>query len=499
MAKSDPQTDQSNVRRETHESALPHGAASRRDQADVSHDVNPSPQASEPANDSAEQRRSANQPASKSDWGLSARKEGMTRETKIGMLLILVLVCAFAFVVYRKFENRDDLLEESIASKTDHGHKSEKSAANQNRQVKPYNNDDDHSHETAANQPQAQKEPPIASGEHAEHAVQNGTQEPRRLNTGQATPQWTLGENTGSHENNQTGNAHVHAPTKKNPFEFASQSKSLTDAQQQQPGRIDPHDQSQQTFRQSQQTFRQSQQTFRLQPQTEFPQGQAASSQSGFGSGEAYNPFANNGPGSSAGTRNGTSDTTRIDGDHDHNHGFPGKTISLAGTTPMKKESAVPIFGDHQGTTGNPDFQNSPRQDGTTGDRFSTRRQPAPARQTFGTEPDGRRQVGFEQNHQGNGQTEQSQTGNLGKRNDSRFGSFSPGKSSSGQAKSATVVWPKTGTANLQDNRTQKFGSSSQSGSGAALKNKASDSDQDWGKNEKIPSFSGRQPANNLS
>lgn len=59
------------------------------------------------------------------DWGLSKRKPAMSRETKIGLVLILVLVGAFGFVVVRKMQRRDDFLAETedVDSKRHKHHK----------------------------------------------------------------------------------------------------------------------------------------------------------------------------------------------------------------------------------------------------------------------------------------------------------------------------------------------------------------------------------------
>jgi nucleoid-associated protein YgaU len=43
-----------------------------------------------------------------SDWGLSDSKSGMSREMKIGLVLILLLALAFGYVVYRKIQNAND-------------------------------------------------------------------------------------------------------------------------------------------------------------------------------------------------------------------------------------------------------------------------------------------------------------------------------------------------------------------------------------------------------
>lgn len=44
------------------------------------------------------------------EWGFSSGRKGMARETKIGMALILLLMCAFGFVVYRKVQQQQESL-----------------------------------------------------------------------------------------------------------------------------------------------------------------------------------------------------------------------------------------------------------------------------------------------------------------------------------------------------------------------------------------------------
>ena len=52
---------------------------------------------------------------SDSDWGFSSRRPSMAKETKIGLLLILVLLGAFGFVVFRQY-NKDGSLLAKITS-----------------------------------------------------------------------------------------------------------------------------------------------------------------------------------------------------------------------------------------------------------------------------------------------------------------------------------------------------------------------------------------------
>jgi nucleoid-associated protein YgaU len=47
---------------------------------------------------------------SDSDWGFSSRRPSMAKETRIGLLLILVLLGAFGFVVYRQYNKDGNLL-----------------------------------------------------------------------------------------------------------------------------------------------------------------------------------------------------------------------------------------------------------------------------------------------------------------------------------------------------------------------------------------------------
>jgi|GEM_PF-3351988 len=47
------------------------------------------------------------------DWGLSERKPGMARETKIGLTVIFLLLCAFSFVVFQKVQQRNAQLANS--------------------------------------------------------------------------------------------------------------------------------------------------------------------------------------------------------------------------------------------------------------------------------------------------------------------------------------------------------------------------------------------------
>lgn len=54
--------------------------------------------------------RAAGASGSDADWGFSSGSKGMARETKIGLALILVLLCAFGFVVYKKVHSENDLL-----------------------------------------------------------------------------------------------------------------------------------------------------------------------------------------------------------------------------------------------------------------------------------------------------------------------------------------------------------------------------------------------------
>lgn len=44
------------------------------------------------------------------EWGFSSGRKGMARETKIGLALILLLMCAFGFVVYRKVQQQQESL-----------------------------------------------------------------------------------------------------------------------------------------------------------------------------------------------------------------------------------------------------------------------------------------------------------------------------------------------------------------------------------------------------
>jgi nucleoid-associated protein YgaU len=66
-----------------------------------------------------------------SDWGLSDRKSGMSREMKVGLLLILLLAGAFGYVVYRKIQNANDFPDiDGVATTHDQ-------SSRRNRRVEP--------------------------------------------------------------------------------------------------------------------------------------------------------------------------------------------------------------------------------------------------------------------------------------------------------------------------------------------------------------------------
>jgi hypothetical protein len=50
---------------------------------------------------------------SDADWGFSTGSKGMSKETKIGLALIVVLLSALGFVVWKKWEERSDLLAQA--------------------------------------------------------------------------------------------------------------------------------------------------------------------------------------------------------------------------------------------------------------------------------------------------------------------------------------------------------------------------------------------------
>ena len=80
------------------ESAQPHGEASRRP-----HTLTAGPPAA-PADQAASD--DAEPDDTDADWGQDEVRRGPSRETILGVSLILVLLCAFSFVVYKKWDSR---------------------------------------------------------------------------------------------------------------------------------------------------------------------------------------------------------------------------------------------------------------------------------------------------------------------------------------------------------------------------------------------------------
>lgn len=78
----------------------------------------------DPAQRDPAQREPA-QPPREKDWGLEKKKSGMARETKIGFLLVLMLLGAFGYVVYRKLNECPEGLDEQIAQTEEHSLRSE--------------------------------------------------------------------------------------------------------------------------------------------------------------------------------------------------------------------------------------------------------------------------------------------------------------------------------------------------------------------------------------
>lgn len=131
-----------------------------------------------------------------SKWNLSKRKTGMTRETKIGLALVLVLTCAFGLVVYKRIQSRGDLV-------ADAGKNENPPAKIHGKPVPPTADDDDDRpfkrprHFPGGHAWKKQQEPP--EGGHT-HVVQRGTNNgdnpfpaKRRTDTHNGGTQWNLG------------------------------------------------------------------------------------------------------------------------------------------------------------------------------------------------------------------------------------------------------------------------------------------------------------------
>ncbi|GAB4143540.1 MAG: hypothetical protein Tsb009_14720 [Planctomycetaceae bacterium] len=95
------------------------------------------------------ENKSQKKTSSDAEWGLAVRRTGMAKETKIGLALIVVLVCAFSVVVYKKFQDRKDLL--AGTSETGEPAASEKKSSASSSQVK--NDEDELRNQQQQNEP----------------------------------------------------------------------------------------------------------------------------------------------------------------------------------------------------------------------------------------------------------------------------------------------------------------------------------------------------------
>lgn len=109
MGKSDAQTDHGHRHRNENQSPQPDGQTPRghSDRVDKPAAGDAKPTDKQDAGDSTD-----------SGWGLSKPKFGMTRETKVGLLLVLILTCAFALVVYKRIQKKNELLADAGEDET---------------------------------------------------------------------------------------------------------------------------------------------------------------------------------------------------------------------------------------------------------------------------------------------------------------------------------------------------------------------------------------------
>ena len=198
MGKPDPQTGHGDRRREKDESSQPHGEVARgrsegsgEKRADLSGSATSFEESRRPADRASSFDRSgsagdtAREPqnsggsssSADSDWGVAGAKSGLTRETKIGLLLILVLVCALGIVVYKKMQNQNEFPDDHESAATA-DHKSEHKKKVES--IAPYGNGATVTHDTKTGLPNhggvapKQGEPPIGQDHHDDHSVPGG-------------------------------------------------------------------------------------------------------------------------------------------------------------------------------------------------------------------------------------------------------------------------------------------------------------------------------------